>query len=360
MLERLNSWGTEADLFSVSEAGPDSALLISRDLLGQSPVLLERQEPLLLLLHQLNVPAHLIKTGPVIQAINYISETRAANVTVEQVDDDVLEIEAWLFEEDLTRTALNMAFSEVMVVRRILAKRLEALGVRGENASHASSHRSSHGTGGSGVRRARRSADLQPPPVKVSLHDDQSVATAARAFPPEPAPAVRQSESAEVSEPPRPVAEAMPPSPERESASEAADREPATAAVHKDPASEAGLTEPASEAVHTQPASEAAHTEPATEAVHTEPASEAAHIKPVSETAHAESATEAGATEAAHAAPATIALGEASREQAAAQHAEEVARWDQSKPDPAASQPEESSSFESASQEREPAGGGRP
>lgn len=171
ILAKLALWGTDIDTFELAASRSDSDGTLSAMLVPHDDPTLQ-----ILLTHELGYPVYLLSyssvpaemfSDPRLDDILLdIEETRPANVTVRRQGEGELETSLWIYEEAFDRQSINLAVSEMSVIRRILSRRLQAL------------------AGASAER------PLAPPPQAIATEADvPELAVEPPAPRPEPAPA---------------------------------------------------------------------------------------------------------------------------------------------------------------------------
>lgn len=132
ILAKLALWGTDIDTFELAASRSDSDGTLSAMLVPHEDntlqILLTHEGgyPVYLLSYS-SVPAEMFSDPRLDDILVDIEETRPANVTVRRQGEGELETSMWIYEEGFDRQSLNLAVSEMSVVRRILSRRLQAL-----------------------------------------------------------------------------------------------------------------------------------------------------------------------------------------------------------------------------------------
>jgi len=132
ILAKLALWGTDIDTFALAASRTDgdgslSAMLVPHH--DPSLQILLTHEPAfpVSLVCYSTVPTEVLADRRLDQILLFLEETRPANLSVRRQGDQELEISLWIYEESFDRQSLNLAVSEMSLVRRILSRRLQAL-----------------------------------------------------------------------------------------------------------------------------------------------------------------------------------------------------------------------------------------
>ena len=132
ILAKLALWGTDIDTFELAASrsegdGSLSAMLIPHSDPSLQILLTHEQSYPVRLVAYSTVPPEMLADPRLDQILLFLEETRPANLSVCRQGEEELEVSLWIYEEAFDRQSLNLAVSEMSLVRRILSRRLQGL-----------------------------------------------------------------------------------------------------------------------------------------------------------------------------------------------------------------------------------------